>query len=56
MSGFNGRGAGDRIEVAARGQNFAAELSLTTRGNRQMVAIHPAGTEIRAVSLALERR
>ncbi len=53
---LEGRGAGDRIEVAARGQNFAADLSLTTRENRQMVSIHPAGTEIRAVSLALERR
>jgi hypothetical protein len=53
---LEGRGAGDRIEVAARGQNFAADLSLTTRGNRQTVSIHPAGTEITAVLLALERR
>jgi hypothetical protein len=51
-----GRAAGDRIEVAANGQNFAANLSLTTRGNRQTVSIQPQGTDIRAVSLALERR
>jgi hypothetical protein len=54
---LEGRAAGDRIEVAARGQSFSANLSLTTHGNRQTVSIRPAeGTEIRAVSLALERR
>jgi hypothetical protein len=51
-----GQAVGDRIEAAARGQNFAANLSLTTRGNRQSIVIHPAGTDVRAVSLALERR
>ena len=51
-----GRAFGDRIEAAARGQNFAAELSLTTRGNRQFASIRPEGTDVRAVSLALERR
>src|SRR6266851_2002547 len=54
---LEGRAAGDRIEVAATGQSFSANLSLTTHGNRQTVSIRPAeGTEIRAVSLALERR
>jgi len=53
---ISGRAVGDRIEAAARGQNFAANLSLTTRGSRQIVSIHPEGTEVRAVSLALERR
>jgi len=52
-----GRGNGDHIDVAARGQNFAANLSLTTRGNRQIISIRPEGqTDIRGVSLALERR
>jgi hypothetical protein len=53
---IQGRAAGDHIEAAARGQNFSANLSLTTRGNRQTVSIQPEGTDVRAVSLALARR
>ena len=54
---IEGRAAGDHIEAAARGQSFSADLSLTTRGNRQTISIRPqGGGEIRAVSLALERR
>jgi hypothetical protein len=54
---LSGRASGDHIDVAARGQSFAANLSLTTRGSRQSISIRPEGqTDIRAVSLALERR
>jgi len=53
---IEGRANGDHIEAAARGQNFSANLSLTTRGNRQTVSIHPQGGDVRAVSLALDRR
>ncbi len=53
---IEGRAAGDHIEAAARGNNFSASLSLTTRGNRQTVSIRPEGTDVRAVSLALDRR
>jgi hypothetical protein len=54
---LSGRSAGDRIEATARGQNFSANISLTTRGNRQTVSIRPEGqSDVRAVSLALERR
>lgn len=53
---LSGRAYGDHIEATAQGQNFAANLSMTTRGNRQSITIHPAGTEIRAVSLGFERR
>jgi hypothetical protein len=54
---IEGRAAGDHVEAAARGQNFSADLSLTTRGNRQTVSIRPqGGGDIRAVSLALDRR
>jgi hypothetical protein len=54
---LQGRAAGDHIEVAANGQSFAANLSLTTRGNRQTVSIRPeGGSDIRDVSLALARR
>ena len=53
---IEGRANGDHIEAAARGQNFSANLSLTTRGGRQSVSIHPQGGEVREVSLALDRR
>jgi hypothetical protein len=53
---LSGRAAGDRIEVAARGESFSANLSLTTRGGQQTVSIRPQGTNIAAVSLALNRR
>ncbi len=53
---LSGRAGSGHIEVSARGQNFSAELSLTTRGNRQAVSIRPQGTNITAVSLELARR
>jgi len=53
---ISGRAAGDRIEAAARGENFSANLSLTTRGSRQTVSIRPQGTNVTAVSLTLDRR
>jgi hypothetical protein len=52
---ISGRAAGDRIEASARGDSFSANLSLTTRGNRQTVSIRPQGTSITEVSLALRR-
>ena len=45
-----GRANGDHIEAAARGENFSAILSLTTRGGRQTVTIRPQGTNVTAVS------
>jgi hypothetical protein len=54
---IQGRASGDHVEAAARGQNFSANLSLTTRGNRQTISIRPqGGGDIRAVSLSLDRR
>lgn len=53
---LSGRATGDHVEAAAQGSNFSANLSLTTRGNRQTVSIRPAGGDIRAVSLELARR
>jgi hypothetical protein len=53
---ITGRAAGDHIEAAATGQNFSANLSLTTRGGRQTVSIRPQGTNVTAVSIALDRR
>jgi hypothetical protein len=53
---LSGRAAGDHIDAAARGDNFSANLSLTTRGGRQTVSIRPQGTNVTAVSLELNRR
>jgi len=53
---ISGRANGDHIEASARGDNFSANLSLTTRGNRQTVSIRPQGAaNITAVSLSLSR-
>lgn len=52
----SGRAAGDNIEVTARSDLFTANLSLTTRGNRQSVAIRPQGSDVQAVSITLNRR
>ena len=53
---LSGSARGDHITASARGNNFAANLSLTTRGGRQSVSIRPEGTNITSVSLALDRR
>lgn len=53
---IEGHAAGDRIEAQARGQTFSAGLALTTRGNRQVISIRPAGTEVTDVSLEMRRR
>jgi hypothetical protein len=53
---LSGRAGNGRIEAAATGQNFSAELSLTTRGNRQFVSLRPQGTDVTLVSLELNRR
>jgi hypothetical protein len=53
---ISGHAAGDHIEAAARGDSFSANLSLTTRGNRQTISIRPQQANITAVSLALQRR
>jgi hypothetical protein len=50
-----GRASADQIQAAATGENFTANLSLTTRGNRQTVSIRAQGTDIAAVALALNR-
>jgi hypothetical protein len=53
---ISGRANGDHIDAAARGDSFSANLSLTTRGGQQTVTIRPQGTNVTAVSLALNRR
>lgn len=53
---LTGSARGNQIDVAARGQNFAANLRLTTQGNRQVVSISAAGSEISGVMLQMSRR
>ena len=53
---LTGHASGERIDIAARSQNFAANIALTTRGNRQVVSISAAGTEISDVTLSLSRK
>jgi hypothetical protein len=53
---LSGRASGNRIEALARSDMFTANLSLTTTGKRQTVAIEPQGTEVQRVSLALSKR
>jgi hypothetical protein len=52
---ISGRATADHVEAAASGQSFSANLSLTTKGNRQTVSIRSPGTDIAGVSLALNR-
>ena len=51
---LEGRAAGDHIEVAANGQSFSANLSMTTRGNKQTVSI-TSQSQIKSASISLSR-
>ena len=53
---ISGSASGNQIQAAATGPNFAANLSLVTRGNRQTVSIRSEGTEIADVSVALNKQ
>jgi len=44
-----GRTNGRQIQAFASGANFSANLSLTTEGNRQSIAIQPQGTDVERV-------
>jgi hypothetical protein len=51
-SNSNGR----QVQAVAQSVAFTANLSLTTRGKRQLVLILAPGTEVPKVSITLERR
>ena len=53
---ISGRASGEQIQVAARGDNFSANLSLTTRVDRQAVAIQSQGAHAMAITITLSRR
>ena len=52
---ISGRANGDRVEANAKGETFSANLSLTTRGNRQAVTIQSLAAEITNVSVTLNK-
>jgi hypothetical protein len=52
VSGQAGRG---RIDLAARGQGFSAEVSAVTRGARQSLAITAGGDGFSSASIVLRR-
>jgi hypothetical protein len=51
---LEGRGAGGNFQVVARSAGFTANISLTTRGNRQSVVIR-AQNGFRGASMSLSR-
>ena len=53
---ITGRANGSQIEAQASSAGFSANLSLTTQGNRQSVAIHPQGMDVQRIALTLSRR
>lgn len=52
---ISGRANGERVEAAAKGESFSVNLSLTTRGNRQVVAMQSVGAEVTDVSITLNK-
>lgn len=52
---ITGRVNGDHIEANAKGETFSVTLSLTTRGNRQAVAIQSLAAEVTNVSITLNK-
>ena len=54
---ISGRATANQVDAAARSEGMSANLSLTTRGNRQTVSIRSTGNaDIAGVSLGLTRR
>ena len=53
---ISGRASGEQIQVAARGDNFSASLSLTTRGNPTGGGDPIAGRAVMAISITLSRQ
>jgi hypothetical protein len=51
---LEGRGANGNFQVIASSQGFTANISLTTRGNRQSVVIR-AESQFRGASISLSR-
>jgi hypothetical protein len=52
----SGRARGDEVQAAARGDNFSANLTMKTRGNRQAVDIQSSAAAISGVSITLNKQ
>jgi hypothetical protein len=52
---LSGRASANEIQARVDSPSFSANLTLTTRGDRQTVAIESRGSELAAVSIALRR-
>jgi hypothetical protein len=53
--GLSGTARGSEIRARAEGPGFAANLALSTRGDRQSVTIRASGGDITEVSITLSR-
>jgi hypothetical protein len=49
-------GNGRQVQVVAQGPAFTANLTLTTRGDKQTILMLSPGAEVVEVSIALDRR
>ena len=53
---ISGRVVGNNIAAVAQGDNFNADLSVTTTANRMMVTMTPKATYVISVKMAFSRR
>ena len=51
--GISGTASGDRIQVTARGQNFAAAINVATRGAAQTVQISAPSGDLSRIAITL---
>ena len=51
-----GRASGNQIQAHAEGSSFSANLTLTTRGNNQSVAIKANGGGVTGVTISMARK
>jgi hypothetical protein len=52
---ISGKANGEHVEAVAKGETFSVNLSLTTRGKRQVVAIKSIAAEVTEVSITLSK-
>jgi hypothetical protein len=50
-----GSGSGNKVDLRAEGQTFAALLSMVTRGDRQVVSIRSPGSTMSEVAITLNK-
>ncbi len=55
QGGVSGQGVPGKIEIAAHGQGFSAQVTAVTRGARQSIALSASGGGFSSASIALRR-